>query len=250
MSAEGTDGGPVAVVIAGDAGIGKSQLAAEVSGRAAAAGWLLLSAGCVDLAEGSVPYLPLVDALRVFTAAELPSVLDHWRRGETEPPGPELLPDTARGRVYGTYLDVLRAPSDQAPLALVVEDVHWADRATRDLLSYLIRGLGMPMFQARVLVLLTYRSDDLARISPVRAWLRRHRCAEPEIDGDPERGAQLWQRIARYHQQDGNGPLAFAAYEAAARLLDSAPPARGRSRLAADHALALAIWDRNDEAVT
>ena len=74
--------------------------------------------------------------------------------------------------------------------------------------------------------------------------------AEPEIAGDPERGAELWQRIARYHLQDGNGPPAFAAYQAAATLLDSAPPARGRSRLAADHALALAIWDRNDEAVT
>jgi tetratricopeptide (TPR) repeat protein len=74
--------------------------------------------------------------------------------------------------------------------------------------------------------------------------------AEPEIAGDRERGAEMWQRIARYHLQDGNGPPAFAAYQAAATLLDSAPPARGRSRLAADHALALAIWDRNDEAVT
>ena len=74
--------------------------------------------------------------------------------------------------------------------------------------------------------------------------------AEPEIAGDPERGAELWQRIARYHLQDGNGPQAFAAYQAAATLLDSAPQARGRSRLAAEHALALAIWGRNDEAVT
>jgi len=74
--------------------------------------------------------------------------------------------------------------------------------------------------------------------------------AEPEIAGDPERGAELWQRIARYHLQDGNGSPAFAAYQAAATLLDSAPLARGRSRLAADHALAFAIWDRNDEAVT
>jgi predicted ATPase len=159
------------VVIAGDAGIGKSRLAAEVSGRAAAAGWLLLSAGCVDLADGSVPYLPLVDALRAFTAAELPPVLEHWRRGETEPAGPELSPDAARGRVYSAYFDVLRARSDGAPLALVVEDVHWADRTTRDLLSYVIRGLGMPQFQARVLVLLTYRTDELTQISPVRAWL-------------------------------------------------------------------------------
>ena len=502
---------PVAVVIAGDAGIGKSRLTAEVCGRATAEGWHVLSAGCLDLVEGSVPYLPLVDALRSLAATNLPPVLEHWRHGETEPAAPELSPDAARGRVYAAYLDVLRTRSDEAPVALVVEDVHWADRATRDLLSYLIRGLGTPQFQARVFVLLTYRSDELTRTSPVRSWLSellrlprvsrldlgpldqvavvaqlaslgtfdqrqareiyrrsegnpfyveelaaiwsegdrhvpeavrnladvrvgqlepqvrdmvrllaavgrpatfellellsrdptdkllgalhsavdsailtvdretsayrfRHALlaeavldqflpgeraavhgiiadvlaqrqdlstgpgelgyhqaaagdlqtalvsylaaadeaermfafaaasaylqralelwarvpdaaeragrsrgnllaaaaehlgragdfdravayataalAEPEIAGDPERGAQLWQRIARYHLQDDIGPPAFAAYEAAAKLLDSAPPARGRSRLAADHALALAIWDRNDEAVT
>jgi DNA-binding CsgD family transcriptional regulator/tetratricopeptide (TPR) repeat protein len=173
MSAEGTEGGPVAVVIAGDAGIGKSRLAAEMSHRSAAAGWQLLSAGCLDLAEGSVPYLPLVDALRAFTEEELPPVLEHWRRGETEPAAPELSPDMARGRVYAAYLDLLRARSDEAPLLLLVDDVHWADRATRDLLSYLIRGLGTPQSQARVLVLLTYRSDELTRTSPVRAWLNQ-----------------------------------------------------------------------------
>jgi predicted ATPase len=139
--------------------------------RAAAAGWQLLGAGCVDLAEGSVPYLPLVDALRAFTEAVLPPVLEHWRRGETEPAAPELSQDVARGRVYAAYLDLLRARSDEAPLALLVEDVHWADRATRDLLSYLIRGLGALQFQARVLMLLTYRTDELTRTSPVRAWL-------------------------------------------------------------------------------
>ena len=171
ISAVSSQGGPVAVVIAGDAGIGKSRLAAEMSGRAAAAGWLVLSAGCVDLAEGSVPYLALVDALRSLTAEELPPVLEHWRRGEIEKAATQLSLDTARGRVYAAYLDLLRARSAEAPLALVIEDVHWSDRATRDLLSYLIRGLGTPQFQARILVLLTYRSDELTRTSPVRGWL-------------------------------------------------------------------------------
>jgi predicted ATPase len=168
MSAAGT---PLAMVIAGEAGIGKSRLTAEVSSRAAAAGWQLLSAGCLDLGEGSVPYLPLVDALRGFPKAELPPVLEHWRRGETEPTAPALSPDTARGRVYAAYLDLLRTRSVDNSLALIIEDVHWADRATRDLLSYLIRGLGTPSLQARVLILLTYRSDELTRTSPVRAWL-------------------------------------------------------------------------------
>jgi len=146
MSAEASEAGPVAVVIAGDAGIGKSRLVTKVSTRAAAAGWQALNAGCLDLAEGSVPYLPLVDALRALTASVLPSVLEHWRRGMSERAAPELSPDTARGRVYAAYLDLLRSQSNEAPLALVVEDVHWTDRATRDLLSYLIRGLGTPQF--------------------------------------------------------------------------------------------------------
>jgi predicted ATPase len=171
MRADGTEDGPVAVVIAGDAGIGKSRLAAEMTSRAAAAGWQVLSAGCLDLAEGSVPYLPLVDALRALTAVVLPPVLEHWRRGMTEPAAPELSPDMARGRVYAAYLDLLRARSSEDPLALVVEDVHWTDRATRDLLSYLIRGLGAPQFQACVLVVLTYRSDESTPTSPVSAWL-------------------------------------------------------------------------------
>ena len=163
---------PVAVIIAGDAGIGKSRLAAEVCSRAAAGGWQLLSAGCIDLAGRFSPqYLALVDALRSLTAEELPPVLERWRRGEIEQAATQLSPDTARGRVYAAYLDLLRAKSAEAPLALIIEDVHWADRATRDLLSYLIRGLGTPQFPGPHLVLLTYRSDELTRTSPVRGWL-------------------------------------------------------------------------------
>jgi hypothetical protein len=117
LSADGSEGGPIAVVIAGDAGIGKSRLVAEVSTTAAAAGWQVLSAGCLDLSEGSVPYLPLVDALRALSSAELPPVLEHWRRGETEPAAPELSPDMARGRVYAAYLDLLRSRSDEGRAA-------------------------------------------------------------------------------------------------------------------------------------
>jgi predicted ATPase len=126
ITAEGRASGPVAVVVAGDAGIGKSRVAAEISSRTAAAGWQVLSAGCLNLADGSVPYLPLVDALRAVTDDALPPVLAHWRRGETEPAAPELSPDVARGRVYAAYLELLRARSTEAPLALVVEDVHWS----------------------------------------------------------------------------------------------------------------------------
>jgi DNA-binding CsgD family transcriptional regulator/tetratricopeptide (TPR) repeat protein len=163
------DGSPAVVLIAGEAGIGKSRLAGEAASRALADGWQLLSGGCLDLAEGSVPYLPLVDALHALPTDALPPLLLHWVRGETEES--PLSEDVARGRVYAAYLDVLRSASVTSPLALIVEDVHWADRGTRDLLSYLVRGLTSSSPQARVLILLTYRSDEFRRGSPVRRWV-------------------------------------------------------------------------------
>ena len=163
------DGSPGVVLIAGEAGIGKSRLAAEAASRALADGWQVLSGGCLDLAEGSVPYLPLVDALHDLRTDALPPLLTRWVRGEAEES--PLSEDVARGRVYAAYLDVLRSASVTSPLAMIVEDVHWADPGTRDLLSYLVRGLSTPVTQARVLILLTYRSDEFRRGSPVRRWL-------------------------------------------------------------------------------
>ena len=163
------DGSPGVVLIAGEAGIGKSRLAAEAASRALADGWQVLSGGCLDLAEGSVPYLPLVDALHDLRTDALPPLLTRWVRGEAEES--PLSEDVARGRVYAAYLDVLRSASATSPLAMIVEDVHWADPGTRDLLSYLVRGLSTPVTQARVLILLTYRSDEFRRGSPVRRWL-------------------------------------------------------------------------------
>ena len=163
------DGSPAVVLIAGEAGIGKSRLSAEVATRALANGWQLLSGGCLDLAEGSVPYLPLVDALHDLPPDALPPLLLHWLRGEAEES--PLSEDVARGRIYAAYLDVLRSASVKSPVALIIEDVHWADRGTRDLLSYLVRALTTPATQARLLLLLTYRSDEFRRGSPVRRWL-------------------------------------------------------------------------------
>jgi DNA-binding CsgD family transcriptional regulator/tetratricopeptide (TPR) repeat protein len=72
--------------------------------------------------------------------------------------------------------------------------------------------------------------------------------AEPEIASDPGRAAEVWERMAWYYLQASNGPALFEAYQTAAALLDLAPQARGRSRVAAEHALALAIWGRPAEA--
>ena len=190
------DGSPAVVLIAGEAGIGKSRLAAEAATRALANGWQLLSGGCLDLAEGSVPYLPLVDALHDLPSDALPPMLMHWVRGEAEES--PLSEDVARGRIYAAYLDVLRSASVKTPLALIVEDVHWADRGTRDLLSYLVRALTTPATQARVLLLLTYRSDEFRRGSPVRRWLGdlARRPLVSRVDVTPLDRAQVARQLA------------------------------------------------------
>ena len=87
MTAAGA-GSPAVVLIAGEAGIGKSRLAAEAATRALANGWQVLSGGCLDLAEASVPYLPLVDALRELSMVTggdaLPPLLRRWLQGEAQ----------------------------------------------------------------------------------------------------------------------------------------------------------------------
>ena len=78
------DGTAAVVLIAGEAGIGKSRLTAEAANRARADGWQVLSAGCLDLAEGSVPYLPLMDALHDLPIDTLSPLLTRWLSGVAE----------------------------------------------------------------------------------------------------------------------------------------------------------------------
>src|SRR6266702_8579457 len=70
------------------------------------------------------------------------------------------------GRLFELLLGVLHRLAERAPLLLVVEDLHWADQSTRDLLGFLVRNL-----RAGVALLLTYRSDDLHRRHPLRPFL-------------------------------------------------------------------------------
>jgi predicted ATPase len=78
------DGTAAVVLIAGEAGIGKSRLTAEAANRARVDGWQVLSAGCLDLAEGSVPYLPLMDALHDLPIDTLSPLLTRWLSGVAE----------------------------------------------------------------------------------------------------------------------------------------------------------------------
>ncbi|HET8787150.1 MAG TPA: ATP-binding protein, partial [Actinomycetes bacterium] len=146
-------GTPVAVVVAGEAGVGKTRLVAELAGEAEAAGMAVLGGGCLDVGDGTLPYAPLAEALRELAADLDPAELDGGLGGArielsrlvpelaapTSAPGPP--PGTSPGWLFELLLGVVHRLAARRPVLLVVEDLHWADRSTRDLLGYLVRNL-------------------------------------------------------------------------------------------------------------
>ncbi len=191
--AEASTGQARVVLIGGEAGIGKTRLIGEATGRARAAGALVLTGGCVGVAEGSLPFAPIVEAVRplirawvareardggVETGTREPVALDAIRAvasgfglagvatsGSID--AAELHPDWARSRLYEALLDLLRRLGDERPVVLVVEDLHWADDSTRELLAFLARNAR----DERMLLLVTFRSDELHRRHPLLPWL-------------------------------------------------------------------------------
>ncbi len=179
-------GSPAGVVVAGEAGVGKTRLIGELRRQARDIGVLTLAGGCLDVGEGVVPFAPMVEALRPLTAllerAELERVVG-GARAELARLMPELavadelagaLPP---GRLFELLLGALHRLAETRAVLLLVEDVHWADCSTRDMLGFLIRNL-----RGGVAVVLTYRSDELHRRHPLRPFL-----VELERSGKAER---------------------------------------------------------------
>jgi DNA-binding CsgD family transcriptional regulator len=166
---------PVVVLVSGDAGVGKTRLVTELAARAASRGFTVLSGRCAELAD-TVPYLPLADALRdaaIGSAARAP-VRDALA---ARPVLSQLLPDRqasqagggdvpglAQQQLFGAVLGLLAELAAAAPVLLILEDLHWADRSTRDLLTFLSRVL----HRERIALVATYRTDDLHRRHPLR----------------------------------------------------------------------------------
>jgi DNA-binding CsgD family transcriptional regulator/tetratricopeptide (TPR) repeat protein len=179
-------GTPATVVVAGEAGVGKTRLVAELVGQAPEFGAIALVGGCLDVGDGVLAYTPVVEALRSLVgavdAAELDRVLGSSPTGLAR-----LVPELGAGvpdadvvtpaRLFESLLGVLHRLAERRPVLLVAEDLHWADQSTRDLLGFLVRNL-----RRGVCLVLTYRSDDLHRRHPLRPFL-----AELERGGRAER---------------------------------------------------------------
>jgi class 3 adenylate cyclase/DNA-binding CsgD family transcriptional regulator/tetratricopeptide (TPR) repeat protein len=173
-------GRPQLVLLAGDAGVGKTRLLVEFADRARQRGSRVVAGGCVELGDIGIAYLPVADALRGL--ADEPADAELLAQIATTAPGlgrllPEIVKIGTPGALAGDGLDqlqlfdamraVLMARAERSPVVLVLEDLHWADRASRDLVAFLART----MWSGRVMLVASYRSDELHRRHPLRPLL-------------------------------------------------------------------------------
>jgi predicted ATPase len=185
LLARAADGQPLVALIGGEAGVGKTRLVEQPTATTTTQqGAQVLRGGCVPLGEEGLPFAPLVEALRGLAGeldpAELAAVA-----GPARAELARLLPDLAwggeaagvvgvaevagagQGRLFELLLGMVQRLAARAPLLWVLEDLHWADRSTRDLLAFLATALR----SGRVLLVASFRSDELDRRHPLRRLL-------------------------------------------------------------------------------
>jgi DNA-binding CsgD family transcriptional regulator len=166
-------GEATAVMVGGEAGVGKSRLTDELAELARAGGHTVLRGDCVELGGEGLPFAPFVAMLRDLLRQRGPAAFTGYEGDfarlvpELGPVGPELAALTSRGHLFDLVTGLLEQMSAERPVVLIAEDLHWADRSTRDLIAYLARALR----SAPVLLLGTYRSDELHRGHPLRPFL-------------------------------------------------------------------------------
>ncbi len=183
---EATAGQPAVLLVSGEAGVGKTRLVEQWLAVADAVGAARFVGHCVQLEHAAYPYAPLIDAIRALrrerTASEVsdllgpgaaalatllpelatrPADLDPWGHGPLFEAVLGLLGRLAAGAVGGVVV-------------AVVEDLHWADAATLDLLGYLVRNLAdMP-----AVLVLTLR-DELGTNPLLQQWTAELRRLPP-----------------------------------------------------------------------
>jgi DNA-binding CsgD family transcriptional regulator len=172
-------GEPQAVLIGGEAGVGKTRLTEEFLTAARGTGAVAAVGACVEIGADGLPFAPISSALRDLYATLGPELLGAAAGQEAELA--RLLPelgeqgatrrdphdDSGRVRLFELTVRLLERLGTDRTLVLVLEDLHWADRSTRELLAYLFRSLQ----RARVLIAATYRADDIHRRHPLRPFL-------------------------------------------------------------------------------
>jgi DNA-binding CsgD family transcriptional regulator len=236
------DGQSALALVVGAPGLGKTRLLLELAQRARRDDWQVLLGRAYD-AEGMPPYLPFIEGLREYQRAQAPGPR------ETSPELALLFPDTAtratpswnltpagqdpEGQRYRLFeavcnvlLDIARTPA--GGLLLCLDDLHWADTPTLQLLVHLVRRLD----EAPVLLVCSYRSslaaaagpltDTLARLSRERACQRivLNALSRLEIEALVEglAGPASPPVVEMIHRQTGGNP--FFVHELVRHLLE------------------------------
>jgi DNA-binding CsgD family transcriptional regulator len=185
---EAASGRPGLVLVGGDSGVGKTRLVSEFEQRlelrseeapAGSPGVIFLRGQSLEQSDGDLPYAPLLGALRPVVrgrhealdelsagdraqlATILPGLEEDGRERDQRPGSSGQL------RLFEAMLELLEILAECEPLVLALEDVHWADRSTRAFIAFAARSLR----RTRVLLLLSYRADELHRRHPLRPLL-------------------------------------------------------------------------------
>jgi len=167
------------VLVGGEAGVGKTTLVevfgAALSGSLANRQAQLVQGQCVALGDEGLPYAPIVGAVRALLARYGRDQVLEWAGPSRQGLGavlPELQPpaepvDAVRLRLFEAVARLFEQAGARQPLVVVLEDIHWADESTRHLLRFLARALT----DASVLLIATFRTDELTRRHPLRPFL-------------------------------------------------------------------------------
>ena len=176
------DDGSRFVIIGGDAGAGKTTVVeafvADLFGPLADRKAQLIRGQCVPMGEEGLPYAPIVGALRDLENQHGREQIVEWVGAGRQALG-ALLPDvgtaprenedTIRLQLFEAVTMLMERASENGPLVVIMEDIHWADESTRHVLRFLARALA----DAPVMIITTYRTDELTvAIHCVRSWPR------------------------------------------------------------------------------
>src|SRR5689334_11618255 len=178
--------GQVALIV-GEAGVGKSRLLKAMVDEARRKGFFTVRGASYE-SDSSIPYAPLLDLVRLFAESASPALVSHVLAPaaselvtlfpELQPllpdttPAPPSDPDTDKRRLFHAVARTITLLSHTQPVFLAVEDVHWCDDATLDLVFHLARS----HTGQSVCIVLTYRGEEVGpRLARLIAELERAR---------------------------------------------------------------------------
>ncbi|MEV6278803.1 AAA family ATPase [Nocardia sp. NPDC051832] len=208
-----------AAFVAGEAGIGKSRLVAEFVARQGSRTLVLLGR-CPEFGSAGVPFAPFIAVLRALLreqgvsalAALLPAqpALARWLP-ELAGAGGSAEGGTDRVRLFGELLTLLEQLAAQRSVVLILEDLHWADDSSRELLTFLTANLAEP----QLLIVGTYRPSGSTALRRLIAELRRNPAVQL-IAPQPLTKHEVGRLLAALLEREPEPPLIARVFERSA----------------------------------